>query len=330
LVRRGWTASIFGAVTSSPSRAPSTRCDCAGGTRQLPWCAELRSWLDQDTSSQSGDMARTATCSAVSSAYLNGAMVLYYESNTIDPPAVIYAGKDKYENEELIRYALPMDVWLHVDKYSSPHFYLRLPEGMDWEAIPEPLLMECAASHRLDCSHLLQSCAQIVKAGSIQGNKLNVGHTSSFVSADALPEPQHHLHTRKEPQEDRRYVSVTSQQSEELTLGHRDVGSVSFYKDRLVKRIHVPARDNAIVNRLNKTKKEVQVDHEAEQVARVKAESLAKKAHVEALRLAEKERLDKYKRDKEERSYDRLFSEEAVAEARKGAVNDEDDDDFFM
>jgi predicted ribosome quality control (RQC) complex YloA/Tae2 family protein len=67
-------------------------------------------------------------------------MVLYYESNTVDPPAVIYAGKDKYENEELIRYALPMDVWLHVDKYSSPHFYLRLPEGMDWEAIPEPLL----------------------------------------------------------------------------------------------------------------------------------------------------------------------------------------------
>ena len=30
-----------------------------------------------------------------------------------------------------------------------------------------------------------------------------------------------------------------------------------------VKRIHIPTRDNAIVNRLSKTKKEVEVDHEA-------------------------------------------------------------------
>lgn len=33
--------------------------------------------------------------------------------------------KDKYENEELIRFGLPEDVWFHVDALSSAHVYLR-------------------------------------------------------------------------------------------------------------------------------------------------------------------------------------------------------------
>jgi hypothetical protein len=40
----------------------------------------------------------------------------------------------------------------------------------------------------------------------------------------------------------------------------------------------VPARENAIVNRLNKTKVEKEVDHEAERQARLKAEGRVKKA----------------------------------------------------
>lgn len=36
--------------------------------------------------------------------------------------------------------------------------------------------------------------------------------------------------------------------------GDMATGSVSFHNDRLVKRIYVGARDNAVVNRLNKTK----------------------------------------------------------------------------
>ncbi len=39
--------------------------------------------------------------------------------------------------------------------------------------------------------------------------------------------------------------------------GSMDVGQVSFKNPRLVKRIIVPARENPIVNRLNKTKTEV-------------------------------------------------------------------------
>lgn len=41
---------------------------------------------------------------------------------------------------------------------------------------------------------------------------------------------------------------------------------------------HVPARDNAIVNRLNKTKVEKEVDHEGDRQARLKEEGRRKKA----------------------------------------------------
>ena len=57
-------------------------------------------------------------------------------------------------DEDLIKYAWPQDVWFHVDKLSTAHVYLRMPEGMTWEAIPEALLVDCA---------------QLVKANSIEG-----------------------------------------------------------------------------------------------------------------------------------------------------------------
>lgn len=42
---------------------------------------------------------------------------------------LIYMGKDKYENEDLIKYGLPTDLWFHVNDMSSAHVYLRLPDG---------------------------------------------------------------------------------------------------------------------------------------------------------------------------------------------------------
>lgn len=79
------------------------------------------------------------------------------------------------------------------------------------------------------------------------------------------------------------------------------VGQVSFHSDKKVKRgelgfgsflradpfwlayvdeaeVHVVTRENAIVNRLNKTKLEKEVDHEAERQARLKDEGRRKKA----------------------------------------------------
>jgi predicted ribosome quality control (RQC) complex YloA/Tae2 family protein len=38
----------------------------------------------------------------------------------------LYVGKDKFENEDLIKYGWPEDIWFHVDNISSPHVYVRL------------------------------------------------------------------------------------------------------------------------------------------------------------------------------------------------------------
>ena len=62
---------------------------------------------------------------------------------------------DDLVDEDLIKYAWPQDVWFHVDKLSSAHVYLRMPDGMSWEDIPQALLTDCA---------------QLVKANSIEGN----------------------------------------------------------------------------------------------------------------------------------------------------------------
>lgn len=63
---------------------------------------------------------------------------------------------DKYENEDLIRYGWPEDVWFHVDDLSSAHVYLRMQPGMTLDDLPQDLIVDCAA---------------LVKANSIQGCK---------------------------------------------------------------------------------------------------------------------------------------------------------------
>lgn len=60
-------------------------------------------------------------------------------------PTPTHPQKDKYENEDLIRYGLPEDVWWHVDNLSSAHVYLRQKPGEKLDDIPPQLLLECAA-----------------------------------------------------------------------------------------------------------------------------------------------------------------------------------------
>jgi hypothetical protein len=38
-------------------------------------------------------------------------MVYYFSSSVVSPAAQIYVGKDKFENEDLIKYGLEEDVW---------------------------------------------------------------------------------------------------------------------------------------------------------------------------------------------------------------------------
>jgi hypothetical protein len=67
-------------------------------------------------------------------------------------------GKDKYENETLIKYGLPEDVWFHVDDLSSAHVYLRMKPGMGMDDVNEDLLLQCSS---------------LVKANSIAGCKVS-------------------------------------------------------------------------------------------------------------------------------------------------------------
>ncbi|KAI0484264.1 coiled-coil domain-containing protein 25 [Xylariaceae sp. FL0804] len=83
-------------------------------------------------------------------------MVYYFTSNVVDPAAFIYVGKDKFENEDLIKHGWEEDVWFHADKLSSAHVYLRLREGDSWEDMP---------------AELVADLAQLTKANSIEGNK---------------------------------------------------------------------------------------------------------------------------------------------------------------
>ena len=75
-----------------------------------------------------------------------------------NPDVIIYMGKDKFENEDLIKYAWPdRDIWFHVDDMSSAHVYLRLPAPIEnYSEIPD---------------ELIQECSQLTKANSIQGCK---------------------------------------------------------------------------------------------------------------------------------------------------------------
>jgi hypothetical protein len=83
-------------------------------------------------------------------------MVFYFKSRCGE--YTLYMGKDKYENEDLIKHGWDEDVWWHVDDLSSAHVYCRLKSGQTLADIPEDLLLDCAS---------------LVKANSIAGCKRN-------------------------------------------------------------------------------------------------------------------------------------------------------------
>jgi len=87
-------------------------------------------------------------------------------------------------------------------------------------------------------SAVLEDAAQLVKANSIEGNKMN--------DID---------------------VVYTMWSNLKKTQG-MEVGQVGFHKDKDVRKIHVAKRVNTIVNRLNKTKRSEQVNFSAEREQR--------------------------------------------------------------
>nr|GMD44250.1 coiled-coil domain-containing protein 25 [Ipomoea batatas] len=159
-------------------------------------------------------------------------MVFYFKARPEAGDYTIFMGLDKYENEDLIKYGFPEDIWFHVDKMSSAHVYLRLPKGQTMDDIPEGVL---------------EDCVQLVKANSIQGNKLN--------NIDVVYTPWQNL---------RKTASM-------------EVGQVSFHNPKMVRTVRVEKRINEIVNRLNRTKVERKPDLKAEREAVSAAEKAERK-----------------------------------------------------
>jgi predicted ribosome quality control (RQC) complex YloA/Tae2 family protein len=81
-------------------------------------------------------------------------MVVYFDC--VDPAYGLFMGKDKFENEDLIKWGWPEDIWFHVSSLSSAHIYLRLPKGVTVETIP---------------ADVIKDAVQLTKANSIEGCK---------------------------------------------------------------------------------------------------------------------------------------------------------------
>lgn len=239
-------------------------------------------------------------------------------------------GEDKHENEELIKWGYNSLVWFHVDKLSSAHIYLELREDQTVDDIPQALL---------------DDCVQLVKANSIQGNKMNnidvvytlwsnlkktndmvVGQVRALMSIDKTlmirllsKECQKNTHSVIHFFND--WSTIRLLTTHQWT--HQQVG---FHNDKLVKKVRCERRINSIVNRLNKTKTErKQVDFREEKEKRDAIER-------EKLRKLEKENQMRLEREKKERqelakqkSYDAVFANAAM-KTNKDPVEDLEDD----
>ncbi|KAK1832675.1 coiled-coil domain-containing protein 25 [Podospora conica] len=213
-------------------------------------------------------------------------MVFYFTSTVVDPPAYVYVGKDKFENEELIAHGWEEDVWFHVDKLSSAHIYLRLRDGETWDNIPEELLTDLG---------------QLTKANSIEGNKKD--------NITIIYTPWSNL--KKD--------------------GSMAVGQVSFKDNKKVKRLIIPQRENAIVNRLNKTKEEKHPDLRQEKEDRLK-ELRKKDQAAQQARKKEEARIAKERQEKKwqkDHAYDAIFTEEAMASTSNQDRDENWEDDFM-
>ncbi|KAL3500526.1 hypothetical protein ACH5RR_039619 [Cinchona calisaya] len=213
-------------------------------------------------------------------------MVFYFKARPEAGDYTIFMGLDKYENEELIKYGFPEDIWFHVDKMSSAHVYLRLHRGQTVDDIPEGVL---------------EDCVQLVKANSIQGNKVN--------NIDVVYTPWHNL---------KKTASM-------------DVGQVGFHNSKMVRTVKVEKRINDIVNRLNRTKVERNPDLKAEREAVNAAERAERKNQLrEKKRHEEMEKLEK-ERQAELRSYknlmvaDKMTSNKDIASTNKTLQELEED-----
>ncbi|KAL0210354.1 hypothetical protein RCL1_004790 [Eukaryota sp. TZLM3-RCL] len=201
---------------------------------------------------------------------------------------ILYSGKDKIENEHLIRHAWDVDIWFHVDNLSSAHIYLRLPDGMSLDEVPSEVIMDCA---------------QLTKANSISGCKQN--------NVPIVYTPASNL----------------------LKSSHMLAGQVGFKNESLCRYITVETKDNAVLNRLNKTRREEFPNLQAMKEQRESALSQERRRQQIEFRRKQKEDELKRKEEEELRSYKGVMIDSLMTsnlDLRYSGKNvDEIEDDFM-
>lgn len=166
-----------------------------------------------------------------------------------------------------------------MDNVSSAHVYLRLQKGQTLDDIQNDVLVDAC---------------QLVKANSINGNKMN--------NIDIVYTMWENL--KKAPS--------------------MDVGQVSFHNPKQVRKMRVEKRINEVVNRLNKTKIETHPDFRGEREARDASERQDKKKVMKDQKDREKEAERKRLEESQTRSYASLHKEEKMT-TNYDANNDSDD-----
>ncbi|CBH11835.1 hypothetical protein, conserved [Trypanosoma brucei gambiense DAL972] len=208
--------------------------------------------------------------------------MVYYFTLAADPSVICYMGRDKYENEKLIKYGWPEDIWFHVDNHSSAHVYVRMPKGKGLDDLTPAIIEECS---------------QLTKANSIEGCKLN--------NVRVVYTPWSNLHK---------------------TDG-MEVGQVGFHKESLRRYHTVEKKNNAMLNKLEKTKvTKDDVDFQALKDERDAEERREKRQALAAQQQREKEEAAARKKAEELRSYASLMVESKM---RTNQEHIPDEDDFM-
>lgn len=186
---------------------------------------------------------------------------------------IIYMGKDKFENEHLLKHSHPKNIWFHVDNHSSAHLYLQLSNEDQLVTFDSLKIHES----------ILKQIAQLTKANSIKANKLN-NITIIYTPVDNL-----------------------------YTDGSMDAGTVTFHNPKKVKRVLVSKKENAVVNKLNKTKYEISTQEFIQNQEEMQRKYLADKKVKERERQQQEREISKQYNEQKKRNkdpYADLFDEQ--------------------
>lgn len=185
----------------------------------------------------------------------------------------IYMGKDKYENEGLIKHGWPEDIWFHVDNLSSAHVYVRLPRG--------PVRKKFRETGNLDhVPDVLEQCCQLVKANSIEGCK-------------------------------KTDVDIVYTEWENLRKGALMAdGQVGFLDNNKVIKVRKVPKKKDVVKQLEKSREEAYPDLAKERLARDAEVIRAKKAKQKTEAKAEEIRIKSLREEAERRDLKHLMKAE--------------------